>query len=683
MKEIFSEKSELVLVVSVVAILMLLFTPIPSGALDFLLLTNFCLALTILLLTFYTDKPLSFSTFPSLILIATLFRIGLNVSSTRLILSDADAGQVIGAIGSYVVGGNYVIGLVVFLILIVVQYVVVTNGAQRVAEVAARFTLDSMPGKQMSIDADLNMGLIDEHEAKSRRLSIEKEASFYGAMDGSTKFVKGDAIAGIIIILINIVGGLSIGVAQHNMSWSDALATFTLLTVGDGIVTQIPSLIVATATGIIITRAASDVQLGKELSRQITSQPKILILVACTMLGVLIMPGMPVLPIMLIVTFCLVIAYVVEKGRINNRETTPLAEEKLDDSTQDQEDDLYNLSKFEILELHLGINLHESLSVESSTLLARFHSFRKQFSLDFGLVLPQEKIIFDANLDASAYVLMLQGSRVARGDIQMDKLLAIDPLGRLDKVPGIKTHEPTYGLPALWIDSDSGFIAKKNGYTVVDPETTLLTHITETIKSNASEFLSRAETETIVSKLSQRHMSLVDDLIPSVMSYSEVQRVLQGLLKERVSIRNIPLILESLLDVAKEQKDSYLQAEYVRSKLKNQICQSLMEERDALSVMTMDMKFEQEVLSGINMTNGNGSLLLAPEITESLVKGISAKVEEMLKDRLKPVLLCSPQIRRHVFALCERVLPQLSVLSLDEIPSGINVNSFGLISKEA
>ena len=390
-------KSELFLVLGVVAILMLLFTPIPAAFLDLLLLTNFSLALVILLLTFYTDKPLSFSTFPSLILIATLFRLGLNVSSTRLILNDAEAGQVIGAIGSHVVGGNYVIGLVVFLILIVVQYVVVTNGAQRVAEVAARFTLDSMPGKQMSIDADLNMGIIDEVEAKQRRLAIEKEANFYGAMDGSTKFVKGDAIAGIVIILINIIGGLSIGVAQHGMAWGDALRTFTLLTVGDGIVTQIPSLIVATATGIIITRAASDSQLGKELTRQITSQPKILVIIAVTLLLVMFMPGLPLLPLMILAVLFSAVAYIARRNGQVTEETDGKdahARSDTDAALVSPEDELYALTKVDDLELRLGTELSEFVEGEGKTLLDRLKSFRKQFAVEFGRRFTHRKAHF-------------------------------------------------------------------------------------------------------------------------------------------------------------------------------------------------------------------------------------------------------------------------------------------------
>ena len=416
-------KSELALVVVVISILMLLFVPISPGLLDFLILSNFSLALVILLMTLYTDKPLSFSTFPSLILIATLFRLGLNISSTRLILNDAAAGKVIGAIGAYVVGGNYVIGMVVFLILIVVQYVVVTNGAQRVAEVAARFTLDSMPGKQMSIDADLNMGLIDEVTAKNRRLEIEREASFYGAMDGSTKFVKGDSIAGIIIIIINILGGLIIGVAQHGLSWGDSLHTFTLLTVGDGIVTQIPSLIIATATGIIITRAASDSKLGKELSGQISSQPSILVIVSISLGLCVFMPGLPMFQlILLMILVGMSSLFVIRKtSKINDEESkVDLPADK--NSENKHVEDVYDLLRCDSFEVLMSQEVSDFISDSSNTLKLRLETYRKQFAKDFGLVLPEEKLIADGSREANSYEIRVHGARFAQGYVHSKKL---------------------------------------------------------------------------------------------------------------------------------------------------------------------------------------------------------------------------------------------------------------------
>ncbi len=674
-------KSELALVLGVVAILMLLFVPISAQFLDLLLLTNFCLALLILLLTFYTDKPLSFSTFPSLILIATLFRLGLNVSSTRLILNDADAGQVIGAIGSYVVGGNYVIGLVVFLILIVVQYVVVTNGAQRVAEVAARFTLDSMPGKQMSIDADLNMGLIDEHEAKRRRLDIEKEANFYGAMDGSTKFVKGDAIAGIIIILINIIGGLSIGVAQHGMEWGEALHTFTLLTVGDGIVTQIPSLIIATATGIIITRAASDAQLGQELARQITSQPKILMIIATALLLALVMPGLPTIPVAFLMLFFASLSFITYRKLVATSDEGELAMAGagVPETEESEEQDLYQLTRVEAVELRVGAAVWEFLESDTSTFRSRIKSFRKQYALEFGLVMPKERIIQDKSIPSNDYQLSIHGAQVAKGEILGECFLAIDPTGSKQGLKGKKTKEPTYGLPALWIAAEDEELARQAGFTVVDAETTLLTHLTETFKRFSPEILTRAETEQLLNKVADKQPGLLEELVPNVLTYSEVHRVLQSLLQEKVSIRNLPIILEELLDASNTGKDTDFLVERVRSRLKNQICQSLADADAVLHILTLEPKLEQKLVAGINVESKG--LMLEPELTETLLQNLTAKVEAMMSKRLNPVLLCTPMLRRPLFLICERALPQLHVLSINEIPTTVNVRSFAMVNE--
>ncbi|UAA37601.1 FHIPEP family type III secretion protein [Paraneptunicella aestuarii] len=680
-------KSELLLVIGVIAILMLLFTPVPAVALDLLLLTNFCLALIILLLTFYTDKPLSFSTFPSLILIATLFRLGLNVSSTRLILNDAAAGQVIASIGSHVVGGNYVIGLVVFLILIVVQYVVVTNGAQRVAEVAARFTLDSMPGKQMSIDADLNMGLIDEHDAKARRLEIEKEANFYGAMDGSTKFVKGDAIAGIIIILINIIGGLSIGTGQMGMEWGTALHTYTLLTVGDGIVTQIPSLIIATATGIIITRAASDAQLGKELAAQITSHPRVLVIIVVTLLLVLFMPGLPALPILFLAFLIGFMAFfsirrdVTEKESVNDsghesQYEDPLSKDVVESTRQE---DLYRLTHIEQLELRVGTDIYSYINGESCTLNERLANFRKQFALDYGLVIPVHSVIQDRGMTGNHYRLLIHGAKVASGEIHPDLMLAIDPTGKKQGIAGIKTKEPTYGLPALWVETTLADPARKAGFTVVDPETTFLTHITETLKKYSPEFLTRSETEKLLSRVAEQQHGLVDELIPSVLSYSDVQKVLQQLLQEKVSIRNLPLILEELVDAARQEKNIVFLTEKVRFRLRNQISQGLADGEASLNVLTFEPRLEQRLVAGVGDASDSNSLMLDGDVTETLLRSLSTYVERMLSKRLTPVLLCTPILRRKLYLFCERALPQLHVLSLNEIPTTVNVRSFGMI----
>lgn len=676
-------KSELGLVLGVIGILMLLFTPVPATVLDFLLLTNFSLGMVILLLTFYTDKPLSFSTFPSLLLIATLFRLGLNVSSTRLILNDADAGKVIEAVGSHVVGGNYVIGLVVFLILIVVQYVVVTNGAQRVAEVAARFTLDSMPGKQMSIDADLNMGIVDENEAKRRRLDIEKEANFYGAMDGATKFVKGDAIAGIIIIIINIIGGLSIGVAHHNMPWGEALRTFTLLTVGDGIVTQIPSLVIATATGIIITRAASDAQLGTELAKQFSSQPRVLAIIAITLILMMFMPGLPVMPILVLAALFIAGVFLTRGGNKSSADTESSDKEPALISPAGEgtgEDDLYLLTQVSPFELRLGNELIQYLDQDGNTLTDRLHNFRKQFALDFGVVLPTESPKADTSLAENEYRICLQGANVAKGEVYPECYLAIDPSGQKKGLAGKETREPTYGLPALWVDNKNQDLARSAGFTVVDPETTFLTHITETLKRFSSELLTRHETEKLVQRVAETQPGLVDELIPTIMSYSDIQRVLQFLLQEKVSVRNLPMILEVLVEFVSTCKQSEQLADKVRSKLKNQICQTLADDQGMLQILTLESRLEQKLVAGINQSEEHTSLMLDPALTEYLLKSLTSQVEQMMSKRLPPVLLCAPVLRRQLYLFCERAIPQLHVLSLNEMSTNIHVKAFAMVS---
>lgn len=673
--------SDLVLVTMVIAILMTLFIPIPAMMLDVLLIANFSFGLMILLLTFYTDKPLSFSTFPSLLLIATLFRLGLNISATRLILNHGDAGQVISSIGSYVVGGNYIIGLVVFFILVVVQYVVVTNGAQRVAEVAARFTLDSMPGKQMSIDADLNMGLIDEHDAKARRQEIEKEASFYGAMDGASKFVKGDAIAGIIIILIDIIGGLTIGIAQLGLSWGEALHTYTLLTVGDGIVTQIPSLVIATATGIIITRATSDGHLGGELADQFTSQPMVLFIVAFALLGMGLMPGLPLTPILVLAAIFLLIGFYSYKK--NKQVTTDDEHEsqKTDSgSSNDSEEQLIDsLLDVAPLELRMSPQLHDAIN-ESGLLATQLQAFRQQYAQDYGFILPDIKMSKVAKYKVDEYGLVVFGARVAKGDISFGQYLAIDPSGKLAAVNGKITKEPTFGLAAAWIPESQIDAARKANYTVVDAQTTLLTHVTESLKTMSHELLTRKQTELLVNRIQKDHGSLIDELIPAVLSYSDVQRVLQGLLKEKVSIQNLDLILETLVDKGKQSKDGIFLTEMVRNRLKTQICQNLTDDDGQLHVITFESRLEQELISGVSQEGENINISMSPHLTESVIRQLSSQSELLMNSRKKPVLLCNPTLRFAFKQMIERVIPQLHVLSISEVPTITSVKNAASIT---
>jgi len=685
--------SDIALVLLVLGVLVVLFAPIPSGLLDFLILSNFSFAFLVLLLTFYMARPVEFSTFPSLLLIATLFRLSLNVAATRLILSDGDAGRVIGAIGAFVVGGNYVIGLIVFLILIVVQYVVVTSGAQRVSEVAARFTLDSMPGQQMSIDADLNMGFIDQAEAQRRRKNLEKEAGFYGAMDGASKFVKGDAIAGIIILLINIIGGLVIGVMQHGLPWGQALQTYTLLTIGDGIVTQVPALVIAVGTGIIVTRSASDANLSREALRQISSFPKTLLLVAMALGGLLVLPGIPAIPT-LALTACFLLAaimlYRTAKaktagtndvcalgGGAGSATTTAAA-----GAAASTNDDPYAQLQVEPIEVHLGSNWVPLINQPGSVFMERVASFRKQHAQEFGLVLPRVRFKDSARLSADRYEIHLDGVLVGKGEARADRLLAIHPAGDVKSVPGEPTRDPTYGLPALWIEESQREAASQAKFTLVDAPTVFMTHLTEMLRRESATLLTRAEVDRLLARVRQSQPGLVEELIPAVLSSSDVQKVLQNLLREKVSVRHIEAILETLADAGRTSRDANHLTEVVRQRLGHAICQGLLGEATSLHVLTLDPAIESQFLQSVHPGTEEGGappFVFDPRLTEQLMKRLVQQTERMMKSNLLPVLLCTPELRRHVRALSERVMPHLRVLSMTEVPHTVELKSFGVV----
>ncbi|TAM10239.1 MAG: flagellar biosynthesis protein FlhA [Nevskiaceae bacterium] len=684
LRQAFGSRSDVGIIVAVLGILFVLFFPIPAGLLDFLLILNLSFALLILLLTFYTDKPLAFSTFPSLLLIATLFRLSLNIAATRLILSQGDAGRVIATIGQHVVSGNYVIGIVVFAILIVVQYVVVTNGAQRVAEVAARFTLDAMPGKQMSIDAEMNMGLIDEAEAKRRRALIEREASFYGAMDGASKFVKGDAIAAIVIILIDIIGGLSVGLVQRGLSWSEALNLYTLLTVGDGIVTQIPALVIATATGIIVTRAATDAHLSEEIARQITRYPKSLITVGVGLLMALAMPGIPAMPVALLLAAD--VALIVFALRAQRRQETspddPAGTQAPSEPSADTED-LRALLPVDPIEILIGSALVPILGEQDGIFMRRIQAFRRQFALDFGFVFQQVRIRDTGRRNSQDYEVRILGARIAQGRLLPDHLLAINPGGERPALEGIQARDPTFGLPAIWIPDGTSEHARRSGYTVVDPVTVLATHFSELVKNYAGDLLSRGETEVLFNQLRERQPTLVEELIPGVLSLGEIQRVLQNLLRENVSIRNLEYIAEVLLDQGRSIKDADVLTELVRQRLGNVICDRLGAADGAMHVLTLDPTIEERLRQGLKQAEKKTVLILDPQMLENFIKKLAQRCEEMMVQSLSPVLLCSPSLRRHIRKLTERSLPQLAILSLNEVPQHKVVKSFGMLEKTA
>lgn len=678
LQKILGKNSDLALVFLTIGVLVILFTPVPPKLLDFLLLLNLSCALLVLLLTFYMEKPVQFSTFPALLLITTLFRLSLNIAATRLILSDADAGRVIGAIGSYVVGGNYVIGLIVFMILVVVQYVVVTSGAQRVAEVAARFTLDSMPGQQMAIDADLNMGFIDQAEAQRRRKNLEKEAHFYGAMDGASKFVKGDAIAGIVILLIDILGGWAIGVMQMKMKWAEALHTYTLLTIGDGIVTQVPALVIALGTGIIVTRSASDPQLSAEVIKQLMSFPKTVWLVVLGLFVMLMLPGIPAIPVVVLMLLFSGFAWYAR----GVRKAAALQEEQDggEGAAASGNEDLYDLLTVDPVEIRVGTSLVAIAHEGDGLLMERIAAFRKSYVLEAGFVIPKIRIKDDKRLAPSAYEISICGALVAHGEILVDRILAIHPEGEVRAMQGVETKDPTYGLPAVWILDSQRTEARRLGFTLVDPMTVFVTHLNELVRQHSATLLSRAETERLVENLRKSNAGLVEELIPTLMTLSELQKVLQGLLKEKVSIRNLEAVLEVLSDTARQTKDAEYLIELVRQRMGAQICQQFSSKSGVINVLTLDPALESRIGGSIRPINERPTLVLEPQFAEQLLSRLGSQVEKMVRANAKPILLCAPEIRRHLRRLTERVLPQLSVLSMSEVPSSVSLSAYGVVT---
>ena len=668
----FRKNQDLALVLGVLGVLLILFTPIPPMLLDLLIIANFALGLTILLLTFYVDKPVAFSTFPSLLLVATLYRLALNVAATRLILTQASAGEVIGAIGSFAVQGSFVIGLVVFFILVVVQYVVVTSGAQRVSEVAARFVLDAVPGQQMSIDADLNMGLIDQHEAKRRRREIEKEAAFYGSMDGASKFVKGDAIAGVIILLINIFAGWFIGMGQMGMGWLEALQRFTLLTIGDGIVTQVPALVISVATGIIVTRSSADRQLSAEVFSQLGSVPKIGLIVGGALTVLLCLPGMPKWPLLFLAVLGAA-GWTAARRRRREALTAPAAE--TEDAVQTGAE-ARGVAPVEVL---LGARLSEQWRGMKAVLSERIAALRRQQEKTSGLAFPA--VTFrDGAGDPDGYEILLSGARHAQGRLFADMTLAIGATKLDPPLIGLETRDPAYGLPAVWIAADQHERAQAAGWALVDPVTTLMTHLGEVLRTEAPMLLTRADVVTLLEGVRARQPGLIEELAPAIMTVSDVQRVLQNLLAEGVSIRNIDLIAEALVDVGRHTKDHAELTELVRQRLSHGLCHDLRAGQDQLAVLSLHPRVEAQIADNVRRSDGRGAFVIEPKLAEQLMRKLIPMADAMQAQGLSPVLLCGPEIRRHLRAFVRRSLPRLSILAVGEVPHTIDLRSFDIVA---
>lgn len=671
---------DLSVLLGVILIIIMLIVPLPGWLLSVLILCNISLALIVILVSMNTHEALQFSVFPTLLLLLTLFRLGLNVSTTRSILSEADAGGVVDTFGSFVIGGNPLVGFVVFVILIIIQFLVITKGAERVSEVAARFTLDAMPGKQMSIDADLNAGLISEQQAKKRREKVEKEADFHGSMDGASKFVKGDAIAGIIIVLINIVFGLIIGMVQMDMSFQEAINTFMRLTVGDGLVSQIPALLISTATGIVVTRTAGEGNLGEDVSEQLLQYPKLLFIAA----GTIFLLGLTPINFFLttIISGLLALSgYLLLKQTQVVEEPTDEENDQTESEVMKSPENVVHLLNLDPIEFEFGYSLIPLADAnQGGDLLDRIVMIRRQLAIELGIVIPVVRIRDNIQLQPNEYRLKIKGNEVASGELLLDHYLAMAPDIEDDDLEGIDTNEPAFGLPAKWITEELKDEAELSGYTVVDPPSVVSTHLTETIKKHAHELLGREETKQLIDHLKESYPILVEEVTPEPLSIGDIQKVLAKLLKERVSIRNLPIIFEILADFAKLTNDTDLLTEYVRQALSSQITKQYTEDNQSLKVVTLSPKAEKAIAESIQQTEHGSFLSMDPELQQQLIKQMKEEVERLTLQEETAILLCSPAVRMYVRQLLDRFLSNVVVLSYNELEPDVQVQSVGVVN---
>ncbi len=676
------ENLDVLVAIGVIGIVLMIIIPLPKGVLDVLLALNITLSVVIMLITMFTTNVLQLSVFPTLLLVTTLFRLALNISSTRLILTEADAGSIITAFGDFVVGGNYVVGIIIFIIIVIVNFIVITNGAGRVAEVSARFTLDAMPGKQMSIDADLNSGLIDESTAKIRRQDLQSEADFYGAMDGASKFVKGDAIAGIIITLINIVGGIIIGVMMKNMSAGDAASKYIILTVGDGLVGQIPALLISTSSGILVTRSGSRDNFGKTFANQLTAFPVVTGIATILMFSIGIIPGMPKLPFFLAAAAMGVLTYLLYKEENKKQELAiAMEEDEIVEMERKEPENVMNLISVEPMEVEIGYGLIP-LADETTggDLLQRIASVRRQCAIEMGIVVQPIRIRDNLQLRTNEYVIKIRGTVIASSELMPNMLLCMDPTGDNSDIPGIKTIEPTFGLPAVWINKDQREEAEIKGLTVVDPTTVMVTHLTETIKAHSYELLGRQEVKLIVDNTREKYSAVVDELIPDLLTIGELQKVLQNLLREKVPIKDMVTIMESLADNSRNTKDIELLTEYVRFSLARTICNQIINEDRAVTVVTLHPQLEELVASNIQKSIQGTFPTIDPDTTTRIFNNIRDTIESVYFYNNQPVILVSPNIRCVFRKLIEMAFSHIMVISLNEIPNDVEIRTEGVVT---
>ncbi len=663
-------------------VLGVMIVPVPPMVLDLFLAMTLAISVVILLVSVYSKRPLDFSTFPTVLLITTLFRLALNIASTRNILLHGGtdgteaAGEIIQSFGEFVVEGNYVVGIIIFIILVIINFMVITKGAGRVAEVAARFTLDAMPGKQMAIDADLNAGIINDQEAKRRRREIAEEADFYGSMDGASKFVRGDAIAGIMITALNIIAGMIIGVAQSGMSMTDAAQTFTLLTVGDGLITQIPAIIISTAAGIIVTRNATEHSLGDALTKQLQLHPRAIYMAASASF-VFAFIGLPTVPFMAISGVLATIAYKIDK------QNEKIAQDKAAEVPEDKKarpENLEDLLSLELVELEVGYGLVSLVdSEQNGDLLERITHIRKQFALDWGIIIPSVRIKDNLELKPGGYVVKIKGIMVAKGELLVDHFLAMDPGSVIEKISGVETVEPVFGLPAVWIVADQRDDAQYYGYTVVDLSTVVATHLTEVLKNNLHELFGRQELVRVLDNFKQEYPKIVSDLVPEILPLGIVLKSLQNLLREGVSIRDLRTILETLSEYGVKTKDTDSLTEHVRQALYRTITAGVKSGEGDIPLFTLDRTIEESIASNLIQTDHGQQLSLDPKVTQTILASLNEKIEEATNLGEKMVVLCSPVIRSHFKKLTEKFIPNLTVVSHNELSPDVNIRSLGTV----
>lgn len=670
--------------VAVVGIVMILILPIPPVMMDFLLIINISISLLIMLMSLNIKEPLEFSVFPTMLLVITLFRLSLNVATTKLILgNNGDAGNVVRTFGNFVIGSNLVVGIIIFLIIIAIQFIVITKGAERVAEVAARFTLDAMPGKQMAIDADLNSGLIDEQQAKERRIKIQREADFYGAMDGSSKFVKGDAIMGIVITVINIAGGLIIGLVSGNMPTDQVISVYTLATVGDGLVSQIPALLISTATGIIVTRAASDNNLGEDLGKQIANQPMLFYILALILALFTFIPGMPAITIIILAGVIGFLGYSLGRARKAKEDEELQAETATaEDVAQEMRkpEKVTSLLQVDLIGIELGYGIVPLVDTsQGGDLLERVVMIRRQCALDLGIIVPVIRLRDNIQLDSNEYSIKIKGIEVAKGEVMLDHFLALSTGDSAGELEGFETVEPTFGLPAMWIPASEREKAEVYGYSVIDPPSVIATHITEVIKRHANELLTRQQVQTLIENLKNTQPALVEEVFPKLFSLGEIQKVLCNLLHENIPIRDLGSILETLADFAHLTRDTDVLTEYVRQSLARTISKRFVPDNKA-RVITLDAALEQMFAERMRQSDQGSYVALDQNQLHSLFESLKASIEKISNLGIMPMVLTSPVIRSQFKKITEQMVPDLIVLSYNELNKDVEIYSDGTVA---